>query len=93
MQVADLVSKIKELLRKQVRLQAVELLHTDPLDSDGDYICLPSAFQSQHIPSFPESPYFINPTQLKKGEITCLRQFNPYSPSYLPSLNFGLSKG
>lgn len=49
MQVADLVSKIKELLRKQVRLQAVKLLHTDPLDSDGDYICLPSAFHGQHI--------------------------------------------
>lgn len=90
MHVMDLVSTIKEQLRKQVRLQAVQLLHTDPgILTDTTSVFLP--IQSWQISLSGTSLILPNPTD--EGRSPAYIKSQPLLSLLLPTLHSGLSRG
>lgn len=76
MRLMDSVSTIKKLLRKADEIIGGEAPAHRPLDSDiYIYIYVHILSSSAHLPF----RGLINPTQLTKGEMTCLHQANPNS--------------
>ena len=58
MQVADLVSMMKKLQRKQMRFPAEQLLHTDPwIPTEGTSVCLLPSSQSKASTSPFQGPH------------------------------------